>query len=91
MSETLFQTLELTRLRRALAKIHEQVACQHGRIEIVRDGCDDVCVILSKAELQSLERALEILSETAEFKSMCETLTQVAAACGMPGQPSCEA
>ena len=91
MSDQLFKTLELTRLRRALAKIHEQVSCRHGRVEVTRDGCEDVCVILSKAELESLERALEILSETTEFKSMCDTLTQVAAACGVLAPAECEA
>ncbi|HZL38367.1 MAG TPA: hypothetical protein VFC78_23845 [Tepidisphaeraceae bacterium] len=92
MSEPLFfQTLELTRLRRALAKVHGQVAGRHGRIEVTHDGCDDVCVILSKAELESLERALEILTETAEYKAMCDTLTQVAAACGVVGAAECEA
>ena len=51
-------------------RIHEQVAGGHGRVELTRPGCDDVCVILSKAELESLERALEILSETSEYKAM---------------------
>lgn len=91
MNEALFQTLELTRLRRALAKIHEQVSCRHGRVEVTRDGCDDVCVIVSKAELESLERALDILAESAEYKIMCETLTQVAAECGMPAPAQCKA
>src|SRR5256885_8671814 len=70
MSETPFQSFDVAHLRRALAKVHEQVADGHRRVELTRPDCDDVCVILSKAELESLERALEILSETAEYKAM---------------------
>ena len=74
---THFQTLDVTRFRRALASLHEQVACSHGRVEVKRKGCDDVCVMISKAELEALERALEILAECSEYKAMCETLTSV--------------
>ena len=88
MPDQLFQSLDVNRLRDALAAVHEQVSCQHGRIELTRDGCEDVCVILSRAELESLERALEILSETAEYKAMCENLNKVATACGACGAAS---
>jgi hypothetical protein len=36
-------------------------------------------VLISKAELESLEQALEILSSTPDFQSMCKTLASVAA------------
>ncbi|HET6248737.1 MAG TPA: hypothetical protein VFE47_13625 [Tepidisphaeraceae bacterium] len=85
MPESLFQSLDLMRLRSAMDRIHEQVAAGHGRIELTRSGCDDVCVILSKAELESLERALEILSETSEYKAMCDNLTRLALDCGACG------
>ena len=74
-----FQALDITRVRRTLAKLHEQVACGSGRIEIRRRGCQDVCVMISKCELEALEKALEILSECENYKTMCETVTQVAA------------
>jgi len=77
-----FQTLELTRLRRTLTRLHEQVHARQGRIEITRDGCDHVCVLISKAELQSLERALEIFAETEAFKVMSEQIAQLVADCG---------
>ena len=73
------QTLELTRLRRALARIHEQVSSRTERIEFTRDGSEDVCVIISKAELESLERALEILANTNEYRAMCEEVKNIAA------------
>ena len=79
-----FQALDITRVRRTLAKLHEQVACGNGRVEIRRRGCEDVCVMISKAELEALERALEILSECEAYKAMCDTVTQVAAAASDP-------
>jgi hypothetical protein len=85
MSDQLFQSLDVASLRRTLARFHEHVAGRHGRIELTRAGCDDVCVILSKAELESLERALEILSESAEYKTMCENLSRLAMECGACG------
>ena len=80
-SHTPFQTLDVTRFRQAMAKLHEVVGCGKGRIEITRRGCEDVCVLISKCELESLEQALEILSQTAEYKAMCENLNQLVAAC----------
>jgi len=88
MSEQPFQSVDVSHLRSALAKIHEQVAGSHGRVELTRAGCDDVCVILSKAELESLERALEIFAETAEYKEMCDNLSRLAVACGACGGAS---
>lgn len=79
MSPDSFETLDVTRFRQALAKLHEAVGCNKRRVEVTRRGCDDVCVLISKAELESLERALEILAECQEYKSMCEELAQVAA------------
>ena len=77
-----FQSLDVTRFRQTLAKLHEAVGCGNGRIEITRRGCDDVCVLISRAELESLEQALEILSRSAEYKSMCDHVQSLAVACG---------
>ena len=35
---------------------HEQVSRHRGRIEVTRDGSSEVCVLISKAELEALER-----------------------------------
>ena len=81
-------TLDVTRFRRALASIHEQVSCGHGRVEVKRKGCDDVCVMISKTELEAMERALEILAECSEYKSMCDTLSKLVIDCdGNCAQP----
>ncbi len=77
-----FHNLDVTQFRRALATLHQQVGCCRGRVEITRRGCTDVCVLISKAELDALEEALAILTDSAEYKSMCDTLTQLAAATG---------
>ena len=76
-----FQTLDVTGFRRTLARLHEAVGCGHGRIEVTRRGCDDVCVLISKCELEALEQALEILAQSAEYKAMCDNLTGVVSQC----------
>jgi len=47
-----------------LADLHEQVVQGNGRVELVSSDIDGASVIISKSELQSLERALAILSES---------------------------
>ena len=86
MSGDCFQTLDVTRFRQSLARLHERVGCGKGRIEVTRRGCGDVCVLISKAELEALEQALEILAATADYKAMCDVLTQLAAQTA-PGSP----
>jgi PHD/YefM family antitoxin component YafN of YafNO toxin-antitoxin module len=82
MSAECFQTLDVTRFRRALANLHEAVGCGRGRIEVTRRGCDDVCVLISKSELESLERALEIFAESIEFQQMSRQIAEIVAASG---------
>jgi len=77
-----FSSLDVSRVRRVLARLHEQVSFGQGRVEIKRHGSEHVCVMISKAELEALETALEILSESTEYKSMCENLSRVAAEAG---------
>ena len=78
MSAGCFHTLSLTQYRGAIEELHGRVARGHGRVVITRDDCDDVCVLISRAELEGLERALEILSGTPDFQDMCKTLAAVA-------------
>ena len=89
MSSECFQNLDVTRFRRALANLHELVGCGKGRIEVTRRGCDDACVLISKAELESLERALQIFAESAEFERMSRQIAElVAAADGTDAAPT---
>ena len=80
MSDGCFHILSLKQFLEAVEDFHSRVAQRHGRIELTMDGCDDVCVLISKAELQSLERALEILSETPDFRAMCSQLAEISGA-----------
>ena len=82
MSADCFQSLDVTRFRRALGNLHEVVGCGKGRIEVTRRGCDDVCVLISKAELESLERALQIFADSSEFQTMSQQIAQIVAAAG---------
>ena len=59
--------------------LHEEVVRFKGRIEVTRNGCDDCCVLISKAELDSLEQALAILSDTDGVKAMSSQIAQLAA------------
>jgi PHD/YefM family antitoxin component YafN of YafNO toxin-antitoxin module len=77
-----FHTLSLAQFLGIVDDLHTRVANGHGRVEITRDDCDDVCILISKAELESLERALEILSETPDFQRMCESVMSVVASAG---------
>jgi len=76
-------SVDISEFLQAADEFHGRVARGHARIEITRGGCDDVCILVSKADLESLERALEILSQTDDFRSMCRTLTLLA---GQGGQ-----
>ena len=65
-----------------LAQLHEFVARTKRRVEITRPGSDERCVLISQEELQSLERALEILSDTDDVRDIQHQIAQLAAATG---------
>jgi hypothetical protein len=74
-----FITLDLTQVQNDLTRLYQQVATQRGRIEIADADGDCGCVLISKEELHGLERALELLSDSNEVKSMQQTLALFAA------------
>ena len=59
-----------------LAGLHAQVLANYGRIELLRRG--GACVLISKDELDSLEKALEILSATDTVQMMRQEIALVA-------------
>ena len=65
-----------------LQQLHEYVTRTLGRVEITRPGSDERCVLISRQELESLERALEILSDTDDVRDMSGKIAQLAAATG---------
>jgi PHD/YefM family antitoxin component YafN of YafNO toxin-antitoxin module len=81
MSAACFNTLKLSQFRHSIDTLHERVAVGHGRVEIIRDDCDDACVLISKAELEALEYALDVLARSEDYRAMCATLSQVAGEC----------
>ena len=73
-----FQSLNLAQVQNDLLKLYERIACQKGRVEIVSPGGECECVLISKAELDSLERALEVLSDSDDVRALTHEIEQVA-------------
>ena len=82
MSSEPFQVLDIQTAGARLEHLHEHVIRCTGRIEITRDGSTAACVLISKAELESLEQAIEILSQNGDYKALCDHITGVVNACG---------
>ena len=78
MSAERFESYDVSYVSRALRELHERVTRGNTRVEITRDGCDDCCVLISKAELDGLERALEILADTEQVRAMSDKVAQLA-------------
>jgi hypothetical protein len=77
----------MTRVGRVIRKLHDQVVDKRSRVEITRAGCEDCCVMISKSELETLERGLAILADTEEFSTMCQSLKDILSAAGMVYAP----
>jgi len=73
------RTYDVAIVAQSLGQLHEYVTRCNGRIEITRPGTDERCVMLSKSELEALERALEILSDTEGVREISEKIAQLAA------------
>ena len=85
-------TIDVDRACRELNSLHECVARTWGRVQITRtgDGAGDAnggggndndassCVLISKVELDHLERALEILCDLPGGREICEQITALA-------------
>ncbi len=73
-----FETHDVGHVMQTLETLHDDVVRFKGRIEITRSGGDGACVLMSKAELDSLERALAILSDTDGIKATSGQIAQLA-------------
>lgn len=78
MSELHVEKTSLQELREHLADLVKLVAQGRQRVTVQTPGGD--VVLVSKVEIESLERALNIMSETAEFKAIAHSLHRIAAA-----------
>ena len=70
-----FDSLTLLKAEGRLGQLLQRVCREKGRIEI-RDG-EHCCVLISKDELETLEDALEILSNTSDVKHIARTIAAI--------------
>jgi PHD/YefM family antitoxin component YafN of YafNO toxin-antitoxin module len=79
MTDSSSQTLDLSRASRELGQLYDQVTRGNRRVEIIRGDSRDACVIISKVELESLERALEILGDSDAVIELRDAIVQLCA------------
>lgn len=77
MSDSLFQTLNVSTVQSNLEELLCRTARKKGRIEI-DNGDGTSCVVISKSELDDLERALEILADGEAGRAMHQAIEQFA-------------
>lgn len=75
-SDKTFPTFDLDSDRVNLFDLHAQVLRQSGRVRITRDG--QACVLMTQSELESLERALEILSDNEAVRGVRDQIAMAA-------------
>lgn len=73
-----FESMSVQEVRENLEDVINTVSHGKRRIEVVSEN-GDRCVVICKTELDSLEKALSILSDTSEFRDICSSLNQLAA------------
>jgi PHD/YefM family antitoxin component YafN of YafNO toxin-antitoxin module len=71
-----FQTIDVEQSNTDMARLHAQVLRNQSRVEVRSPA--GISVLISKSELDSLERALEILSQTETMRQMRQELARVA-------------
>lgn len=76
--DRLFPSIDIDAALPDLAGLHALVLRQNSRVELRgRDG--QASVLITKSELEALEHALEILSDTQEVRAMSRDLMQIVA------------
>ena len=73
------RTYDASIVAQSLVQLHEYVARCNARIEITCAGTDERCVLISKREIDALERAIEILSDTDDVRHVSQKLAHLAA------------
>jgi hypothetical protein len=71
-----------------ISQLHEQVCGGRQRVHLTRADCDDTCVLVSRAELESLETALAMFANTQEFSGMCQMLSTILESAGEVHSPN---
>ncbi len=80
-------SVDMTLVGKRIRKLHDQVCGQRQRVEITRAGCDDICVMISKRELEALEHALSVHAATPAYAELCRGLSQLLADAGLVYRP----
>jgi PHD/YefM family antitoxin component YafN of YafNO toxin-antitoxin module len=73
-----FSSMKIDDVVQNLQFVHDQVVRSNGRVEIVGNSPNASAVLISKAELDSLERALDILASTPAAQQMRHEVQRVA-------------
>jgi len=73
-----FQVVDAGDAAAVFEELHDQVARSDRRVIITKKNSDVRCVLISAAELDALERALEIFSATAHAQAMREQVKDIA-------------
>ncbi|WP_428938739.1 hypothetical protein [Fontivita pretiosa] len=76
MASRTFQTIDVEQTNGQMARLHAQVLREQSRIQVRSEA--GISVLISKSELDGLERALEILSQTETMRQMRQELARVA-------------
>ena len=68
-------------------RLHDEVCGSRRRVEITRAEDDEVCVMISKRELEAIEHALAVLAGTDDFGGMCRKLHDLLTSAGVIYSP----
>jgi PHD/YefM family antitoxin component YafN of YafNO toxin-antitoxin module len=72
-----FQSVDATTAGPELSRLRQEVATTGRRVEITAaDGA--TCVVISKTELDSLERAIELLSDNEQVRELTAAVGAIA-------------
>ena len=80
-------SFELASIRKQLRRLHNRVCSGGQRVEVTRAGCDDVCVLISKRELEAMEAALNLYASHPSHADLCRGLAQLLADAGVVHRP----
>jgi PHD/YefM family antitoxin component YafN of YafNO toxin-antitoxin module len=67
-----------------LRQLHEHVLTRNARVQLITRTHTQSCILISKEELDGLEKALEILSGTDDVRDMRDHLARIAAQAAEP-------
>ena len=73
-----FQIFSTSQAYSILEELHDRVAQFNQRVILTRKGTDARCILISETELESLERAVAILSETHDGAALHDQVLRIA-------------